>query len=82
MYYTYVLFSEIYGKYYIGFTHDIENRIIAHNHPKNKDFTKKYQPWKLVFSRNFDQKHEAMEFEKYLKSLKSKTALLKIINSM
>jgi putative endonuclease len=79
MFYTYILFSPLYNKYYIGYTHDIEGRLIAHNHPKNKGFTKKYQPWEKVFIREFDTKKEAMQYETYLKSLKSKKALLELI---
>jgi putative endonuclease len=49
MFYTYIIYSEVYDKYYIGFTYDIEKRLIAHNHPKDKGFNRKYQPWKIVF---------------------------------
>ncbi len=78
MYYTYILYSEVFDKYYIGFTHDLNGRLIAHNHPKNKGYTKKFQPWKIVHSKSFETKAEAMEYEAYLKSLKSKLALIYI----
>jgi putative endonuclease len=51
----------------------------AHNHPKNKGFTKKYQPWVLVYYKSFDSKEKAMKYESYLKSLKSKIALIELI---
>jgi len=79
MFWVYILHSEDYDKYYIGFTHDIQNRLIAHNHLKNKGYTKKYQPWVLMYSKSFIVKNEAMNYEKYLKSLKSKKALTEII---
>jgi putative endonuclease len=80
MFWTYILYSEQFEKYYIGFTHDIESRLIAHNHPKNKGYTKKYQPWSLAFSKSFETKKEAMNYENYLKSLKSKKLLAEIVN--
>ena len=39
------------------------------------DKTKKFKPWKLVFSRSYENKEEAMNDEIYLKSLKSKVRL-------
>jgi putative endonuclease len=79
MFWAYILHSEPFDKYYIGFTHDLEKRQIAHNHSKNKGYTRRYQPWELVYSKIFDDKHDAMEFEKYLKTLKNKEALKEII---
>jgi putative endonuclease len=81
MYYTYILYSEDHDKFYIGFTHDLEKRLIAHNHPQSKGYTKKFRPWNLVFSQAFETKQEAMDFEKYLKSLKSKKALVELISN-
>jgi putative endonuclease len=81
MFHTYILFSEKFDKYYIGFTHDVNRRLTAHNHPKSKGYTKKFQPWFLVYSKEFTTKREAMDYEQYLKSLKSKWALKEIINS-
>jgi putative endonuclease len=75
MFWTYIIYSRQFDKYYVGFTHDLNSRLNAHNHPKNKGFTRKFQPWTLVYCQSFKTKIEAMEFEKYLKSLKSKKAL-------
>ena len=82
MYITYILYSRSFDKFYIGFTHDIEKRLVAHNHPKNKGFTKRFQPWEMVFYKSFESKKEAMEFEEYLKSLKSKKALIELIKDL
>ncbi len=40
MFYVYVLYSTNFDKIYIGFTSDIDNRLIAHNHSSNKGWTK------------------------------------------
>ena len=80
MFWTYIIYSEKFDKYYIGFTRDLESRLAAHNHPKNKGYTKRYQPWILVYSKTFDNKRNAMNHEQYLKSLKSKRAIQELIN--
>jgi putative endonuclease len=78
-YWTYIIYSAGYDKYYIGYSSDIEKRVAAHNHEKNKGYTKRYQPWALVYSKRFSSKAEAMRHEKYLKSLKNKGYLKEII---
>jgi len=75
MFWTYIIYAEKFDKYYIGFTGDLQGRLTAHNHPKNKGYTKRFQPWILVYSRTFEKKEDAMDHEKYLKSLKSKMAI-------
>jgi putative endonuclease len=68
MFTVYVLYSISYDKIYIGFTSDIEQRLISHNHPKNKSWTGKFKPWVLIYSENFEFKSQAMKREKQLKS--------------
>ena len=80
MFWTYILYAEKSDKYYIGFTKNIEMRLASHNHPKNKGYTKRYQPWILVYSKAFNSKEDAMNHENYLKSLKSKKAIQELIN--
>jgi len=48
MYYTYILKSIEYNKFYIGSTEDLRERLNNHNSGKSK-FTKAYIPWKLVY---------------------------------
>jgi len=72
MFYVYVLYSEEFNKIYIGFTSDVDNRLIAHNHSSNKGWTKDFKPWKLVFSECLETKQEAMIREKQLKSQKGR----------
>jgi putative endonuclease len=46
---VYVLYAEMYGKYYVGQTNNIERRLIEHNMGASK-FTSKYKPWTLVWT--------------------------------
>ena len=68
MYTVYVLYSEKFDKLYIGFTTDLHNRLLSHNHLAKKGFTVKYRPWKLMHSETFQSQKEAMRREKQLKS--------------
>ena len=79
MFYTYVLYSEKFDKIYIGYSSDLQNRIIAHNHPKNKGWTNKFKPWKLVYYETFESKKEALIREKQLKSAKGRAFIHKNI---
>ena len=55
------------NNYYIGYTKNINQRLIEHNKGKVTS-TKKYLPVKLVFHAIFDSKRKAIDFEKYLKT--------------
>ena len=72
MFTVYVLKSILFQKIYIGFTSDLDARIIAHNHPSNKGWTKSFKPWELIYTEEFQTKKEAMLREKQLKSAKGR----------
>ena len=68
MYFVYILYSRSFGKTYVGFTSDLDGRLLAHNHPQNKGYTKRFQPWEIIFSENYPSKSEAMTIEKWYKT--------------
>ncbi|MFC1556721.1 GIY-YIG nuclease family protein [candidate division KSB1 bacterium] len=70
MHYTYILQSEKDGSYYIGFTKQLQKRIRQHNAGRSK-YTSRHRPYELVHCEKFESKEEAVEREKYLKSLKN-----------
>lgn len=76
---VYIIYSAKFDKFYIGFTSNLEARLLSHNHLATKGFTIKYRPWTLVWSETFGDKKTAMDREKYLKSLKSKIAIQKLL---
>jgi putative endonuclease len=79
MYYIYILHSPAKDRFYIGSTSNPEGRLIAHNHPQNKGWTKRFQPWIMVYNEAFDSKSKALAREKLLKSYKNKDYLKKLI---
>jgi len=64
---VYILYSETYNKHYTGFTSDLEARIMSYNE-FGHGWTSKYRPWNVIFTKEFQDKKEAMKFEKWLKS--------------
>jgi putative endonuclease len=79
MFIVYVLHNRHLGKIYVGFTSDLDNRLIAHNHPDNKGWTKKYQPWEVVHTEQFELKSAALLWEKQLKSARGREFIKKSI---
>ena len=54
-------------KYYIGSTADLESRVAHHNGP-DAGWTKRYQPWTVVYIEEHETRGEAMRRERFLKS--------------
>ena len=67
MFYVYILLNPQ-GKIYIGQTSHIKERLIEHNETGH-GYTAKHRPWKLVHSEQFQSRSQAMQREKYLKSV-------------
>ncbi|OAQ38627.1 endonuclease [Pedobacter psychrophilus] len=78
---VYVLYSEKHKKIYIGFTSNLEQRMISHNELATKGYTIKFRPWKLIHQEEFLTRGEAMLREKQLKSAKGREFIWEIINN-
>ena len=67
MYYVYVLRSLKDHHFYVGFTTDLEGRIMAHN--LGKVFSTRFRrPLELVYYEASQKQSDALRREKYLKS--------------
>ena len=80
-YYVYILHSEKNGRYYIGYTGDIETRLDKHNFGSTKS-TKSGIPWKMVYYEIFKDKKEAIQREKSIKRMKSRKYIESLILNM
>ena len=67
-YFTYMLKSITPGtkKTYVGYTDNIDKRLVKHNSNKGAKSTKGYK-WLLIYSKKFLTKNEAMSYEYKLK---------------
>lgn len=73
-YYVYMLLIEN-GAFYCGYTDDLEKRFKAHMEGKGAKYTRANKPLKIVFSKEFETKSEAMKEEMRIKKLSHKEKL-------
>ena len=76
MYYVYIIESLTSRRCYFGHTNDLDERLKAHNSGWNVS-TKGRGPWQYIFQRPMNTLKEAVEFEKYLKTIRNKGYILK-----
>jgi putative endonuclease len=75
---VYILFSETKNRFYIGFTSNLEERLIRHNQ-KSKGFTGSVNDWKVVYTENYPTKELAYQRELQIKSWKSRMKIQELI---
>ena len=66
-YYIYIILSCSYKKTYTGITNDLDRRLKQHNSGYHL-FTKRYKPWKYIYTEKLKTRDEARLKEKYFKS--------------
>ena len=66
MYFTYIIQSESSNRFYIGSTGNLDDRLQRHNQDRSLA-TKSMGPWKLVFSKTFLTRSEAIALESKIK---------------
>lgn len=67
-YFTYILYSSKFDRYYIGQTSDFEKRLERHN-SGYENATAPYAPWKMVWYTQKFTRSEAVLLEKKRKNL-------------
>jgi len=72
MYGVYILYSATHNKIYIGYTNDLQERLVSHNQLGKKGWTIKYRPWTIVHTEKFDTKELALNRERQLKFAKGR----------
>jgi predicted GIY-YIG superfamily endonuclease len=77
--FLYILFSESADRYYVGVSSDPHRRLEFHN-TKERGFTARYRPWKLVFIKEYTSRSEAQGAEKKIKNWKSQKMIIQLIN--
>ena len=63
-------------KIYVGYTEDIRRRLNEHN-MGTQMYTRRYAPWRLQMYLVFQERKNATDFEKYLKTSSGKAFIKK-----
>lgn len=79
MYYLYILKSESTGRFYVGQTVNLEDRLFRHNSRKSIA-TRSGLPWTLIFKKDYQSRSDAIIAEKWIKRMKSKDIIQQIID--
>ncbi len=70
-FYTYIILT-VNNKLYCGYTDDLEKRFELHTQGKAAKYTRANKPLKIVYSKEFPNKSEAMKEECRIKTLTRK----------
>lgn len=82
MFYVYILFSDKLNRYYIGTTDNVGKRLEEHNSNAYQDsYTSKGIPWVLKVHFLLDSSKQAYDLEKFIKRMKSKVFIEKLIQN-
>ena len=71
MYFVYILYSDSFDSFYIGYSADVEKRLQEHNAGLTQS-TKSKAPWRIVYTEALSTKTEAIKRERFLKRQKNK----------
>ncbi len=78
-YFTYILLTE-HNTYYCGYTDNIDKRFKEHVSGKGAKYTKANKPLKIVYTKEFSSKSDAMKEEYRIKHL-TKEEKIQLINN-
>ena len=77
-YIVYIIYSEKTGKYYVGVTSNLAQRLRQHNSGANRS-TKNKGPWAVIYTEQFLNTTDAWKREKQIKSYKGGKAFKKLL---
>ncbi len=60
MFTVYVLYSKNCNKIYVGFTSDLEQRLLSHNELSKKGWRIRFRRWQLIYKVEYSLKSKAM----------------------
>jgi putative endonuclease len=79
MFNTYILYSHIKDRYYIGYTSDVLSERVRRHNSDHKGFTGKTGDWELKYFETYGTKELALRREKEIKAWKSRIKIEKLI---
>jgi putative endonuclease len=82
MHFLYIIYSKQSNRFYIGETQNVEKRVLMHNqHVFKNAFTTSAKDWQLKLSFECESKEEASCLERFIKRMKSRVFIEKIIQN-
>ena len=81
MFIVYVLKNEAALKSYVGVTDDLTRRLQEHNSGKHF-YTKRYTPWRVIYTEKYATFKEARAREKYFKTTSGRRFLKKVFSKI
>jgi putative endonuclease len=78
MYKVYIIKSEVTGKFYVGHTEDLINRLKRHNNGLVRS-TKHGVPWQIIYTEDCIDKNSAYRREMQIKSYKGGEAFKRLL---
>lgn len=78
VYNVYAIRSKVDGRIYVGFTQNVQRRLLEHNRGETKS-TKGYRPWELIYTEEVETREEARNLEKYYKGGSGKEKLKRLM---
>ncbi len=78
--FVYILLTEK-NTLYCGYTDDVEKRFQEHLNGKGAKYTRAFKPIKIVYTKEFSTKSEALKEEYRIKHKLSREEKLKLINA-
>ena len=79
-YFVYILQSQKDGRYYVGSTQDLSQRLHRHNQGRSK-YTKAKRPWELVYSEELQDRSSAIQRELEIRNRKSKAYIETLVRT-
>lgn len=79
MFWVYILESLKNGSYYVGYSEDVDGRLLKHNAGKVKA-TRYVRPLKIIHTEVYNTSTEARKREYYIKRQKSRKFIEELIN--
>jgi predicted GIY-YIG superfamily endonuclease len=70
------------GRYYIGSTEDVVERLRQHNARAFKAWTNRYTDWVLVYTEQLPSRTEALKRERQIKSMKGGRRFKQLIGAI
>ena len=81
MHFVYIIYSKMAGRFYVGESAFPESRVIEHNTGKYQHAsTKIAKDWQLMKIITCSKRSDALQVERYIKSMKSKRFIEQLIN--